>query len=127
MPSKKISRTNEDIRLCLSNLLRDIKDPRLHQGLISVTAVNTSPDLKYCHVFVSVLGLESEKEFMRGLRSATGYLRRELGRRVQMRNVPELTFELDKSMEYGAHISQLISNLDIKEETDEASDNPSDG
>ena len=119
MPSKKLGRTNEDIRLVISDLIREVKDPRIQQGLISVTAVDTTTDLKYCKVYLSVLGLTNEKEFMRGMKSASGWFRRELGHRLSLRNTPELTFLLDRSIEYGAHISQLISELDIPEGEEE--------
>lgn len=127
MPSKKLSRTNEDIRLVMSDLVREVKDPRLHQGLVSVTAVDTTGDLKYCKVYLSVLGIESEKEFMRGIKSAAGWFRRELGHRLNLRNTPELTFELDHSIEHGAHISKLISELDIPEDEEDETDEALDG
>ena len=113
MPSNKLQRTNEDIRLVLSELLRDVKDPRVRQGLVSITACETTGDLKYCKVYLSVLGMESEKEFMRGVHSASGWLRRELGSRLRIRNVPELSFVLDHSIEHGAQINELIRKLDI--------------
>lgn len=119
MPSNKSARTNDDIQLVLSKLLREIKDPRVNQGMISVTRVETTGDLKYCKVWLSVLGLESEKEFKRGIKSASGWLRRELGNSLKLRNTPELIFELDHSIEYGAHINEIISGLDIKREDDE--------
>lgn len=122
MPSKKLSRTNEDIRLVMSELLREVKDPRIQQGLISVTMVDTTSDLKYCKIYVSIMGLQSEKEFKKGIKSASGWLRRELGQRLKLRNVPELTFELDHSIEYGAHINQMLSELSIPEDSDEESD-----
>ena len=114
MPSNKLARTNDDIQLVLSKLLREIKDPRINQGMLSVTRVETTGDLKYCKVWISVLGLENEKEFKKGLRSASGWLRRELGNSLKLRNTPELIVELDHSMEYGAHINELINSLDIK-------------
>ena len=114
MPSNKLARTNDDIQLVLSKLLREIKDPRINQGMLSVTRVETTGDLKYCKVWISVLGLENEKEFKKGLRSASGWLRRELGNSLKLRNTPELIFELDHSIEYGAHIDELINSLDIK-------------
>lgn len=113
MPSNKINRINEDIRLSLSRLVGEVKDPRVHQGLITITRTETTTDLKYCKVYVSVMGLENEKEFMRGLKSASGWLRRELGQRVKLRNVPELTFTIDRSIEYGAHISSLLNELNV--------------
>ncbi len=119
MPSNKLARTNDDIQLVMSKLLREIKDPRVNQGMISVTRVETTGDLHYSKIWLSVMGLQNEKEFKKGLKSAAGWLRRELGSSLRLRNTPELTFELDHSIEYGAHINELISNLDIKHDEDE--------
>lgn len=119
MPSNKLARTNDDIQLVMSKLLREIKDPRVNQGMISVTRVETTGDLSYSKIWLSVMGLQNEKEFKKGLKSAAGWLRRELGSSLKLRNTPELTFELDHSIEYGAHINELISNLDIKHDEDE--------
>lgn len=116
MPSNHINRVNEDIRLCMDKLLREVKDPRIHQGLLSVTACETSGDLKYCKVYLSVLGLEDAKAMKQGLRSASGWLRRELGQRLRLRNTPELTFLMDHSIEEGAHINSLLASLDINSE-----------
>ena len=117
MATNKINRINEDIKFVLSRLLRDIKDPRISsQGLISITAVDTTNDLRYAKVYLSVLGLQSEKEMKRGLRSASGWLRHELGSALDLRYTPELIFEIDHSIEHGAHISQLINELDLPEE-----------
>ena len=117
MASNKLQRINEDIRYALSELIREVKDPRVQQGMISITGVDTTGDMKYCKVYLSVLGLQNEKELMKGLKSASGYLRRELGQKVKLRNVPELIFNLDRSIEYGAHINEIISKLDIPEDT----------
>lgn len=114
MPSNKLARTNDDIQRVLSARLREVKDPRVQQGMISVTRVETTGDLRYAKVWLSVLGLENEKEFKRGLKSASGWLRRELGSTLNLRYTPELVFELDHSIEYGAHISQVIESLDIQ-------------
>ncbi len=119
MPSNKLARTNDDIQLVMSKLLREIKDPRVNQGMISVTRVETTGDLRYSKIWLSVMGLQNEKEFKKGLKSTAGWLRRELGSSLRLRNTPELTFELDHSIEYGAHINELISNLDIKHDEDE--------
>ena len=119
MASNKIARINDDIQFVLSRLLRDIKDPRVQQGMISVTRVETTGDLGFCKVWLSVMGMESEKEFKKGLKSASGWLRRELGRTMNLRHTPELIFEVDHSIEYGAHISQVISSLDIKHDEEE--------
>ena len=119
MASNKIARINDDIQFVLSRLLRDIKDPRVQQGMISVTRVETTGDLRYSKVWLSVMGLQDEKEFKKGLKSAGGWLRRELGNSMNLRYTPELVFELDHSIEYGAHISQVISTLDIKHDEEE--------
>ena len=119
MASNKIARINDDIQFVLSKLLRDIKDPRVQQGMISVTRVETTGDLGYSKVWLSVMGMQDEKEFKKGLKSASGWLRRELGSSVKLRYTPELVFEVDHSIEYGAHISQVISGLDIKHDEEE--------
>ena len=119
MASNRMQRANEDIRLALSELLRSVKDPRVNQGLISVTSVNTTGDMRWCKVYLSVYGLQSEKEFMKGLKSASGWLRHEIGTRLCLRNVPEFVFELDHSIEHGAHINQVIHDLHIPEDSDE--------
>ncbi|MBR0354691.1 MAG: 30S ribosome-binding factor RbfA [Oscillospiraceae bacterium] len=119
MPSNKLARTNDDIQRVLAAKLREIKDPRVQQGMISVTRVETTGDLRYAKVWLSVLGLENEKEFRRGLKSASGWLRHELGQSLELRYTPELVFEVDHSIEYGAHISQVIQSLDIRPDEDE--------
>ena len=120
MATNRIQRINEDIQRTLSSLLRTIKDPRVNQGMLSITAVETSGDLRFCKVYLSVLGLKSEKELMKGLKSASGFLRRELSASLTIRYTPELIFQLDRSIEHGAHISGLISALDLGEEPAEA-------
>ena len=119
MPSNKLARTNDDIQYVLSKLLREVKDPRVQQGMISVTRVETTGDLRYSKVWLSVMGLRDEKEFKKGLKSASGWLRRELGSSLNLRYTPELVFEVDHSIEYGAHISDVINSLDIKHDEDE--------
>ena len=119
MASNKIARINDDIQRVLSAKLRDVKDPRVQQGMISVTRVETTGDLRYCKVWLSVLGLENEKGCRRGLKSASGWLRRELGAVLDLRYTPELVFEVDHSIEYGAHISQMINSLEIRHDGDE--------
>ena len=119
MASNKLQRINEDIRLALSELLRNVKDPRVQQGLVTVTACEATGDLKFCKVYLSVLGLESEKELKKGLKSASGWLRHELAMRLRIRNIPELVFEVDHSIEHGAHINQILAGLDITEDTED--------
>ena len=86
--------------------------------MISVTRVETTGALRYAKVWLSVLGMKDEKEFKKGLRSAAGWLRRELGSSMSLRYTPELVFEIDHSIEYGAHINQIINDLDISHDED---------
>ena len=121
--NNKLERTNEDVRYVLSRLLPRVKDPRVQQGdLISITRAEVTGDLRYCKVFVSVLGELNEKDFKRGLRSAAPWLRHELGSALDLRYTPELIFELDKSIAHGAHINALIEKLDIPKEDDADAD-----
>ena len=119
--SKSILRINEDIQRELSALLREIKDPRVNQGMISITAVDTSGDLSQAKVYLSVYDLKSKKDFLKGLKSASGHLRYELGRALSLRHTPQLQFELDESIERGANIASILNELDIPpdEYTDE--------
>ncbi|MDR0490258.1 MAG: 30S ribosome-binding factor RbfA [Oscillospiraceae bacterium] len=119
----KLQRINEEIQHVLSSLLRGIKDPRVNQGMISVTGVDTTGDLRHARVFLSVYGLQSEKEFLKGLKSASGYLRRELGQSIGLRYTPELAFEMDPSIERGARINTILSALDIPEDGETTDDN----
>ena len=117
MASNKLQRTNDDIQFVLSNLLRQVKDPRVNQGsLVSITRVDTTGDLRYCKVYVSFLGEVNEKEFKKGVKSAAPWLRRELGMALNLRYTPELIFELDTSIAYGAHINSIIEGLNIPAE-----------
>ena len=98
MASNRIGRINEEIQRELAALIRSVKDPRV-KGLISITAVNTTPDLRYAKIFVSVLDKSDVSEVVRGLKSASGYLRRELGSALKLRYTPELLFEEDNSID----------------------------
>jgi ribosome-binding factor A len=111
MASNRIGRINEEIQRELSSLLRTVKDPRVH-GLVSIIRVDTTPDLRYAKVYVSVLDKQDAKEVLRGLRSAGGYLRREIGRALSLRYTPELVFQEDTSIDKGTHILQLLNQLE---------------
>lgn len=121
MANTKIQRTNDDIQYVLAKLLPQVKDPRVKQGdMVTITRVDTTGDLRYCKVYISVLGELNEKEFKKGLKSVAPWLRHELGNALSLRYTPELIFELDKSIAYGAYINSLIEKLDIpKEEADD--------
>ena len=121
--NNKLQRTNDDIQFVLSRLLPQVKDPRVQQGdLISITHVDTTGDLRYCKVYLSVYGEVNEKEFKKGLKSAGPWLRRELGSSLSLRYTPELIFELDHSIEYGAHINSIIEKLEITREEEDGED-----
>lgn len=119
MASNKLERTNDDIQFVMSKLLREVKDPRVQQGMISVTRVETTGDLRYSKIWLSVMGMKDEKEFRRGLKSASGWLRRELGNSMKLRYTPELVFEVDHSIEYGARINEVINSLEIKHDEED--------
>ena len=116
MASNRIGRINEEIQRELSALIRTIKDPRVSEtGMVSITAVETTPDLLYAKVYVSALDKEQSTAILKGLRSASGYLRRELGHALQLRYTPELVFEQDDSIDKGAHILELLRKVEEKE------------
>ena len=119
MASNRIGRINEEVQRELSELIRSLKDPRV-QTMLSITRVDTTSDLRYAKVYVSVLEEAREKEAMKGLKSAGGWLRRELGQRLQLRYTPELVFELDDSLKYGAHMFDLLEKLERQEAAREA-------
>ena len=108
MASNRINRINEEIQRELSSLLRSLKDPRVQGGMVTVTHVDTTSDLRYARVFVSALDKTREADVLKGLRSAAGYLRRELGARVKLRYTPELQFVADDSIEQGANILRML-------------------
>lgn len=119
---ERTDRIEEEIKKIVSVIIdRELKDPRL-DGLISVTKVTVSKDLKYCKIFVSMLGTKDNESAMKALESAAGYVRREVGSKVRMHTTPEIKFELDDSMEYGAHIQNIINGLDIKHDDIEESE-----
>jgi ribosome-binding factor A len=118
MASNRIGRINEEIQKELANLIRNLKDPRVQDTMISITHVETTPDLRYAKVYVSFLQEERANDALKGLKSAGGYLRRELGRALQLRYTPELTWALDDSITYGAKMLKLINSLEVSADGD---------
>lgn len=114
--SVKNTRINGEVLKELSNIIRsEIKDPRINP-MTSVVSVEVAPDLKTCKAYISVLGDErSQKDTITGLKSAEGYIRRELARTVNLRNTPEIKFILDQSIEYGINMSKLIDEVTQKD------------
>ena len=123
MASNLICRINEEIQRELADLLRNLKDPRVQATMISITRVETTPDLLYAKVCVSFLDKSKAGEALKGLRSASGYLRRELGAALQLRYTPELQWQEDDSITRGAHMLDLLNSLHIaKDDEDESAD-----
>ena len=118
MASNRIMRINEEIQKELSSLLRTVKDPRVAETMISITRVETTPDLRYTNVYVSFLQEDKAKGAMKGLQSAGGYLRRQLGQNLQLRYAPEIVWALDDSITYGAKMLNLINSLGVKHDED---------
>ena len=120
MASNRSGRINEEIQKELASAIRNLKDPRVAETMISITHVETTPDLRYAKVYASFLQEEKAKEALKGLKSASGYLRRELGRALQLRYTPELVWELDDSITYGAKMMDLINSLGVNHDDEEA-------
>ena len=120
MASNRIGRINEEIQKELSSLIRNLKDPRVQNTMISITRVETTPDLRWTKVYVSFLQEDRAADAIKGLKSAAGYLRRELGRALNLRYTPQLQWALDDSITYGAKMLALINSLDTGEANDEA-------
>ncbi|MCI9186219.1 MAG: 30S ribosome-binding factor RbfA [Oscillospiraceae bacterium] len=112
MASNRIGRINEEIQRELASLIPTVKDPRV-TGMISVTAVDTTPDLKYAKIYISILNPQDGNQVVKGLTSASGYLRRELGHNLRLRNTPELSFVLDGSIDQGARILEMLRDPEI--------------
>ncbi len=116
---ERTERIEEEIKKLVSVIIdQELKDPRL-TGIISVTKVYVAKDLKYCKIFISMLGVSDVNEAMGALKSASGYVRKEIGKNIRMHSTPEVKFEFDDSIEYGNKIQKIISELDIKPAEDE--------
>lgn len=111
MAKDRINKINEEVKRELSAIIRDLKDVRIPM-MTSVVAVRVTNDLSYAKVYVSVMGDgEVQKNALAGLKSAAGFVRREIGHRLQLRHTPEFVFELDHSIEQGAHINKIIHEI----------------
>ena len=116
MASNRINRINEEIQKELSSLIRTLKDPRIQDTMISITRVETTPDLRYTKVYVSFLQEEKAADAMKGLKSAAGYLRRELGSALNLRYTPQIMWALDDSITYGTKLLALINSLSVEQD-----------
>ncbi len=122
MASYKLNRTSEDILRELTAILRTVKDPRVNgpqgTGMLSIVRVEVTNDMSYATVYISSMdGLEAAKEAVKGLKSAAGYMRRELGQALHLRHVPELRFVADSSIEYSVNIYKKLEELEKQENT----------
>ncbi len=116
MPGFKMGRVTSDIKIALSDILREVKDPRVSK-LLSIVKLDVSGDMSYAKVYVSAIeGREKTVESVKALKNAAGYIRRELGARLKLRKVPELRFVADDSIEISANISRIVNSFDKKEE-----------
>jgi len=112
----RIERINEEIQRELAGQLRHLKDPRVAQtGMVSIIRVDTTGDLRFARIYISVLDKSQEKDVIRGLKSAAGFLRRELGATLRLRYTPELQFIPDDSTQHGAHILELLHEVEQRD------------
>ncbi len=125
MAKYRRDRINDEMRREMMEILRKVKDPRVQDAFVSVTAVDCTADLKYAKIYYSALRGD-EKELAKGLKAATGFIRRELAAGLNLRITPELTFVRDSSITYGAHISSILNTLDISDEEEPTGDGQSD-
>ena len=122
MASNRIGRINEEIQKELASLLRNLKDPRVQDTMISITHVETTPDLRFAKIYVSFLQEDKAADALKGLKSAGGYLRRELSHALNLRYTPELQWALDDSITYGAKMLELINSLGVKQDDESDAD-----
>ena len=118
MAKYRRGRINEEMQKELTQILRRVKDPRVCDAFISITAADCTADLKYAKIYYSAMGGD-EKEIAKGLKAAAGFIRRELASTLNLRMTPELTFIPDNSVAYGARIASILNKLDIQPEEED--------
>ena len=115
MSFKRTDRISEEVKKELSSVIRELKDPRIPM-MTSVVKVDVTNDLRYAKAYISVMGTDEEKkDAIKGLTAAAGFIRREIGSRIKLRCVPEFSFVNDTTIEYGAHINQLLNDISNKD------------
>ena len=122
MAKYRQNRINDAVKQEMAQIIRDVKDPRISGALVSITAADVSADLKFAKIYFSVMGAD-KNEVLKGLKSAQGFFRSELAKRINLRITPTLAFEYDNSMEYGANISKILSTLNIQPDDEENEEN----
>ena len=119
----RLGRINEELRKEISNIITfELKDPNI-TGLISITKVKVTPDLKYAKVYVSILNAKNNEKTLQGLKDSSGFIRTQIAKTVNLRITPQLVFEFDDSIEYGMKIDEIIKNLNINEKKDKSEHN----
>lgn len=121
MAKYRQNRINDAVKEEMAQILMDVKDPRITSAMVSITGADVSADLKFAKIYFSVLGGDAA-EVLKGLKSAQGFFRSELAKRINLRITPTLTFVYDSSAEYGANISAILKTLDIKPADEEEND-----
>lgn len=117
MANHRADRMSEDIQRELSAIIREMKDPRVHDGILSIVRCDMAHDLSFCRVYISSMnGLDTAKKAASALKNAQGFIRRELGTRLKLRYAPALAFEATDSIEYSANISRILMDIDLPEE-----------
>lgn len=119
MSSFRIDRISEEVRHAIDAIIREMNDPRIG-GTYCVTRADVTRDLRFAKVYVSILEEEKADEMIKALKKAAGFIRRELGMRVDLRYTPELLFERDRNIAYGVHIAQVLRDVAPQEEKDDA-------
>ena len=119
----RLGRINEELRKEISNIITfELKDPNI-TGLISITKVKVTPDLKYAKVYVSILNAKNNEKTLQGLKDSSGFIRTQIAKTVNLRITQQLVFEFDDSIEYGMKIDEIIKNLNINEKKDKSEHN----
>ena len=118
MANYRRGRINDEVQKVVAAALRDVKDPRVQSAFVSVTAAEVTPDLKYAKIFYSALR-GTPKETAAGLRSCSGFIRRQIAQQLNLRVTPELTFVEDQSIAHGAHIAELLHKIETPSEDKE--------
>lgn len=124
MPNYRADRMSEDIQRELAAILMEMKDPRLHDGIISIVRCEMAHDLSYCKVYISSMnGLDTAKNAVKALKNAQGFIRHELGIKLKLRYAPVLAFEATDSIEYSANISRILNDIELPPEENDEDDN----
>ena len=123
MANYRRGRINDEMLKEIAMILREVKDPRVQKAFVSVTAAEVTPDRKYAKRYYSFLQGDDPKEVAKGLKTASGYIRSQIARRMNLRITPELTFIQDNSIKHGAHIATLLEGITFTDDEDETSEN----